>query len=108
MVFAGRYLEDSLAAAREFQEQTGAVLIHPFDSTEIVAGQGTVGLEILEQVPEVETVVVPCGGGGLLAGIAIAVKAQAARRTADRRPGRGRRGVPRLAGGGPPGDARPR
>jgi threonine dehydratase len=52
------------------------VLIHPFDSTEIVAGQGTVGLEILEQFPEVETVVVPCGGGGLLAGIAVAIKAR--------------------------------
>ena len=75
VVFAGRFLDDSLAAAREFQERTGAVLIHPFDSTEIVAGQGTVGLEILEQFPEVETVVVPCGGGGLLSGIAVAVKA---------------------------------
>ena len=58
------------------QEATGAVLIHPFDYAEIVAGQGTVGLEILEQAPEVETVVVPCGGGGLLAGIAMAVKAK--------------------------------
>ncbi len=76
VVFAGRYLEDSLVAAREFQEQTGAVLIHPFDSTEIVAGQGTVGLEILEDVPDVETVVVPCGGGGLLSGIAVAIKAK--------------------------------
>ena len=76
VVFAGRYLEDSLVAAREFQEQTGAVLIHPFDSTEILAGQGTVGLEILEDAPEVETVVVPCGGGGLLSGIAVAIKTQ--------------------------------
>jgi threonine dehydratase len=76
VVFAGRYLEDSLVAAREFQEQTGAVLIHPFDSTEILAGQGTVGLEILEDAPEVQTVVVPCGGGGLLSGIAVAIKTQ--------------------------------
>ena len=52
------------------------MLIHPFDHVDIVAGQGTVGLEILEQVPDVETIVVPCGGGGLLGGIAIAVKAQ--------------------------------
>jgi threonine dehydratase len=74
VVFQGRYLEDALIAAREFQDRTGAVLIHPFDNTDIVAGQGTVGLEILEQAPEVETVVVPCGGGGLLSGIAIAVK----------------------------------
>jgi threonine dehydratase len=76
VVFHGRYLEDALVAAREFEARTGAVLIHPFDNTEIVAGQGTVGLEIVEQAPDVETVVVPCGGGGLLSGIAIAVKAR--------------------------------
>ena len=76
VVFHGRYLEDSLAEAREFEERTGAILIHPFDNTDIVAGQGTCGLEILEQAPGVETVVVPCGGGGLLSGIAIAVKAK--------------------------------
>jgi threonine dehydratase len=76
VVFHGRYLEDSLAEAREFQERTGAILIHPFDNADIVAGQGTCGLEILEQAPDVETVVVPCGGGGLLSGIAIAVKAR--------------------------------
>jgi threonine dehydratase len=75
VVFHGRYLEDSLAEAREFQERTGAILIHPFDNADIVAGQGTCGLEILEQAPDLETVVVPCGGGGLLSGIAIAVKA---------------------------------
>jgi threonine dehydratase len=76
VVFHGRYLEDALTEARAFAEQTGAVLIHPFDNPDIVAGQGTVGLEILEQAPDVETVVVPCGGGGLLAGIALAVKAR--------------------------------
>jgi threonine dehydratase len=76
VVFHGRYLDDSLAEAREFQERTGAVMIHPFDNADIVAGQGTCGLEILEQAPAVETVVVPCGGGGLLSGIAIAVKAK--------------------------------
>ncbi len=74
VVFHGRYLENALEAAHEFAAETGAVLIHPFDHTDIVAGQGTVGLEILEQSPEVETVLVPTGGGGLLAGIAIAVK----------------------------------
>jgi threonine dehydratase len=76
VVFHGRYLEDALAEARAFAERTGAVLIHPFDNPDIVAGQGTAGLEIIEQAPAVETVVVPCGGGGLLAGIAIAVKAK--------------------------------
>jgi threonine dehydratase len=75
VVFHGRYLEDALVEAHAFAERTGAVLIHPFDHADIVAGQGTVGLEILEQCPEVETVVVPTGGGGLLAGIALAIKA---------------------------------
>jgi threonine dehydratase len=75
VVFHGRYIEDALAGARAFQERTGAILIHPFDNADIVAGQGTVGLEILRQAPGVETIVVPCGGGGLLSGIAIAVKA---------------------------------
>ena len=76
VVFSGVYLEDALVAAKAFAEETGAVLIHPFDHVDIVAGQGTVGLEILEEMPDVETVLVPTGGGGLLAGIAIAVKAQ--------------------------------
>jgi threonine dehydratase len=75
VLFRGRYVEDSLAEARAFQERTGAVLIHPFDNVDVVAGQGTCGLEILEQAPDVETIVVPCGGGGLLSGIAVAAKA---------------------------------
>ena len=70
----GEVFEESLAAAREFAERTGAVFIHPFDHPDVVAGQGTVGLEILEQLPDVGTVVVPTGGGGLLAGVAAAVK----------------------------------
>ncbi|CAN5464415.1 threonine ammonia-lyase [soil metagenome] len=74
VVFEGRYLEDALVAARRFADETGAVLIHPFDHADVVSGQGTVGLEILEQAPDTQTVVVPTGGGGLLAGIAIAVK----------------------------------
>jgi threonine dehydratase len=74
--FHGRYLEDALAEAKAFSERTGAVLIHPFDHVDIVAGQGTAGLEILDQAPDVQTVLVPTGGGGLLAGIAIAVKAR--------------------------------
>ncbi|WP_231123090.1 threonine ammonia-lyase [Nocardioides sambongensis] len=74
VVFAGRTLEDALAAAEDRAAQTGATLIHPFDHADIVAGQGTVGLEILEQCPEVGCVVVPTGGGGLLGGIAAAVR----------------------------------
>lgn len=70
----GETIEDALAAAAEFVASTGATLIHPFDHPDIVAGQGSVGLEIIEQLPEVATVVVPAGGGGLLAGVAAAVK----------------------------------
>ncbi len=73
--FHGRYLDDAMVAARQFAAETGAVLIHPFDHADVVAGQGTAGLEILEQTPDVKTVIVPTGGGGLLAGIAIAIKA---------------------------------
>lgn len=76
VVFHGRYLEDAMVAARAFSEETGAVLIHPFDHVDVVTGQGTAGLEILEQAPDVRTVLVPTGGGGLLAGIAIAIKAR--------------------------------
>jgi threonine dehydratase len=72
---AGHTVDEALLAARSFSEETGAVLIHPFDHADVVAGQGTVGLEIVEQCPDVRTVVVCTGGGGLVAGIAVAVKA---------------------------------
>jgi threonine dehydratase len=72
----GHTVDETLVAAREHAERTGAVLIHPFDHEDVVAGQGTVGLEILEECPEVRTIVVCTGGGGLLAGIAAAVKGQ--------------------------------
>ncbi|MFI8302299.1 threonine ammonia-lyase [Streptomyces sp. NPDC085927] len=71
----GQVVDEALAAAEEYAAGTGAVLIHPFDHPDIIAGQGTVGLEILEQCPEVRTIVVGVGGGGLAAGIAVAVKA---------------------------------
>ena len=74
ITFFGHSVDDALTQARQFADSTGAVLVHPFDHPDIVAGQGTVGLEILEQVPDVRTVVVCTGGGGLLAGIALAVK----------------------------------
>jgi threonine dehydratase len=70
----GDVVEESMAAARRCAEDTGAVFIHPFDHPDVLAGQGTVGLEVLEQLPEVGTVLVPTGGGGLLGGIAVAVK----------------------------------
>ncbi|WP_327115284.1 threonine ammonia-lyase [Streptomyces sp. NBC_01341] len=71
----GQVVDETLAAAQEYAEATGAVFIHPFDHPDIIAGQGTVGLEILEQCPEVRTILVGIGGGGLAAGIAVAVKA---------------------------------
>ncbi|WP_369391551.1 threonine ammonia-lyase [Streptomyces sp. CG1] len=71
----GQVVDETLAAAEEYAAETGAVFIHPFDHPDIIAGQGTVGLEILEQCPEVRTIVVGIGGGGLAAGIAVAVKA---------------------------------
>ena len=70
----GETVDDALAAAAKYVDRTGAVLIHPFDHRDIVAGQGGLGLEIVEQLPEVASVLVPAGGGGLLAGVAAAVK----------------------------------
>lgn len=75
VVTAGVTIDEALIAATDFAAATGALLVHPFDHPDIVAGQGTVGLEILQQCPDVATVVVCTGGGGLLAGIACAVKA---------------------------------
>ncbi|HWJ80703.1 MAG TPA: threonine ammonia-lyase [Nocardioides sp.] len=75
VVFAGAVLEDALAAARRHAEETGAVFVHPFDHPDIVTGQGTLGLELLEQLPDTATVLVPTGGGGLVGGVAVALKA---------------------------------
>lgn len=72
--FAGSTIEQTIAAAQRFADDSGAILIHPFDHADIVAGQGTLGLEILDEHPEVQTIVVCAGGGGLLAGVALAVK----------------------------------
>ncbi|PVC98607.1 threonine ammonia-lyase [Streptomyces sp. CS014] len=71
----GQVVDEILAAAQRYAEETGAVFIHPFDHPDIIAGQGTVGLEILEQCPEVRTIVLGIGGGGFAAGVAVAVKA---------------------------------
>lgn len=71
----GQIVDETMRAAQEYARATGAVFIHPFDHPDVIAGQGTVGLEILEQCPEVRTIVVGIGGGGLAAGIAVAVKA---------------------------------
>ena len=72
--FHGATVDEALVEARHFAEETGATLIHPFDHEHIVAGQATLGLEIVEKIPDLKTVVVCTGGGGLLAGVAFAVK----------------------------------
>jgi threonine dehydratase len=78
VVLRGHTVDEPLRAAAEFARTTGAVLIHPFDHADVVAGQGTVGLEILDQRPDVDTVIVPIGGGGLISGVASAIKQRAA------------------------------
>ncbi|MFX3623569.1 MAG: threonine ammonia-lyase [Ectobacillus sp.] len=72
----GAVFDEALAYALELQKKTGATFVHPFDDEAVIAGQGTVGLEILEQLPDVEAVVCPVGGGGLIAGVAMAIKEQ--------------------------------
>jgi threonine dehydratase len=72
----GPTLTEALAAATDFAAETGSVFIHPFDHPDVIAGQGTVGLEVLDQCPDVATVVVGTGGGGLVSGVAAAVRAR--------------------------------
>lgn len=78
VVLRGHTVDEPLRAAAEFAEETGAVLIHPFDHADVVAGQGTLGLELLDQLPDLDTIIVPIGGGGLISGVASAVKQKAA------------------------------
>jgi threonine dehydratase len=76
VILCGDTFAEARARVQELVKQEGLVHIHGFDDPAIIAGQGTIGLEILEQVPDVEAIVVPVGGGGLVAGIATAVKSQ--------------------------------
>lgn len=78
VVLEGETVATSLRLAADFAERTGAVMIHPFDHRDIVVGQGTLGLEVVEDVPDVDTIIVSIGGGGLIAGVAAAAKAKAA------------------------------
>ncbi|MBG0739794.1 threonine ammonia-lyase [Paeniglutamicibacter antarcticus] len=77
VVLHGHNVDESLAEAERFAKETGAVFVHPFDNVDVVAGQGTIGLEILDQIPNVDTVIMGVGGGGLLAGVAVAIKSRA-------------------------------
>jgi threonine dehydratase len=74
-VLSGEYFEDAMAAAIVYVEETGGTFIHPYEDQLVVAGQGTIGLELLEQEPDVETVLIPIGGGGLALGISTALRA---------------------------------
>jgi threonine dehydratase len=71
---AGAAVDDCVSAAKERAAETGMVFVHPFDDPDVVAGQGTLGLELLEDVPDLAKVIVPIGGGGLISGTAIAIK----------------------------------
>jgi threonine dehydratase len=73
VILHGAAVEDALALARQLADETGSVFIHPFEHPDIIAGQGTIGLEIAEQCPQARTIVVPVGGGGLASGVAVAI-----------------------------------
>jgi threonine dehydratase len=76
VILHGKVFDDALAHAKETAEKTGAYFLHPFNDEDVIAGQGTIGLEILDECPDVDVIAVPVGGGGLISGISIAVKEQ--------------------------------
>ncbi|HEY8316392.1 MAG TPA: threonine ammonia-lyase [Gaiellaceae bacterium] len=75
VVLAGHALEDCLGEATRDVEEHGATFVHPFEDPVVIAGQGTIGLELTDQVPDLDTVLIPIGGGGLASGIALALRA---------------------------------
>lgn len=76
VVLHGENYDEAYARAREIEAQRDLVFVHPFDDPRVIAGQGTIGLELLAQVPDLEAVVVPVGGGGLIGGVGLAVKSE--------------------------------
>jgi threonine dehydratase len=76
VILFGDAFDDALAHAKEISENTGATFLHPFNDENVIAGQGTIGIEILDECPDVDVIAVPIGGGGLISGISIAVKEQ--------------------------------
>ena len=98
----GTSFEDAMAAARERAAERGMTLCHPFDDPAVVAGQGTLGLELVDDIPDLACVVVPLGGGGLAAGVAIAVKSLVPDSPRRRCAGRRLRAVRRRAIAGRP------
>jgi threonine dehydratase len=75
LIELGANYDEAEAAARKMERETGATFVSPYNDVDVMAGQGTIGLEILEDAPALDAIVVPVGGGGLLAGVAVAVKA---------------------------------
>lgn len=74
VIFAGETYDDAYKKAIQLQKETGRIFIHPFDDEQVIAGQGTIGLEIIEQLEDIDAVIVPIGGGGLIAGVSYAIK----------------------------------
>jgi threonine dehydratase len=74
VVIAGKTYDEASEGAERLQEKRGLTMVHPFDDPDVIAGQGTIGLELMEELPEVDTVIVPLSGGGLLGGIAFTLK----------------------------------
>lgn len=79
VVLHGENYDEAYARAREIEAERGLVFVHPFDDPRVIAGQGTIGLELIEQVPDLDAVLVPVGGGGLIGGIGLAIKSVAPR-----------------------------
>jgi threonine dehydratase len=75
VVLGGTAIEDCLGDASRYVDEHGATFVHPFEDPVVIAGQGTIGLELADQVPEIETALIPIGGGGLASGIALALRA---------------------------------
>ncbi|MBO9375724.1 threonine ammonia-lyase [Sphingomonas histidinilytica] len=77
VIMAGERFDDAYEAARQLEQREGLTFVHPFDDPDVIAGQGTVALEMLEDAPEIDTLVVPIGGGGLISGSAVVARAAA-------------------------------
>jgi threonine dehydratase len=74
VVLLGENFDEASAESRRLAQETGATFLHPFNDPAVIAGQGTIGLELLDQIPDLEAVIVPVGGGGLIAGVGCAIK----------------------------------
>jgi threonine dehydratase len=75
VILTGEFYDEAFAKAKELEREKGYVFVHPYQDPYVIAGQGTIGLEIMEEIPDVDTLVIPIGGGGLISGIATAAKA---------------------------------